>query len=99
MYTLYGEKMKLWKGNLLKGEYEATLEEIYNGFMESIHYLRWIQHKTKCDLRGSLAMYLISSDDGLASTFEQDDFNKLYEYIKHRVEEYLKTEEDKYALS
>ena len=81
--------MKLWKGNLLKGEYEATYEEIYNGFIKNIHYNRWRQHETKCDLRGSLVMYL-TANDGLYSMFEFDDFDKLFDYIKPKIEKLLK---------
>jgi len=83
--------MKLWKGNLLKGEYEITHKEIYNDFIKNIHYNRWRQHKTKCDLRGSLIMYL-TAEDGLYSMFEFPDFDKLFAYVKPKVEELLKNE-------
>jgi len=78
--------MKLWKGNRLDCEYEATEEEIVDGFLNSTIYANWMKGLSRGNLDFCLRWY-ISSPDGLGSTFEDDDYFTLFKMVelKERV--------------
>lgn len=73
--------MKLWKGNRLDCEYEATEDEIVDGFVNSTIYRNWLKGVSRGSLDFCLRWY-ISSPDGLGSTFEDDDYANLYKMVE-----------------
>lgn len=72
--------MKLWKNNKLNEEYELPFVVIYQGFKKSKFY-DWVV-KGFWQMDRALRGYLTAGEpEGLQSTFEEDDYEDLFDYV------------------
>ena len=69
--------MKFWKNNRLDEEFEIHPSEVLDKFLESEHYKNWLEG---CNFDRCLRGFL-TDKDGLSSTFENEDYEKLADYI------------------
>lgn len=69
--------MKFWKDNKLNQEWEIHPEEILDKFLDSIYFKQW---QEGYPIDRELPAFLCSKD-GLSSVYEQEDYEKLREYV------------------
>ncbi len=79
-------ELVLWKDNKTDGEWKVPMDEVVSGFLASEY-----AEKVKCEecaLEHGLKLY-ITSNNGLSSVFEPNDFEVFYEKIRPVLREKL----------
>ncbi len=74
------DTMKLWIDNRLDSETEKTFDEIKEEFINS-KFFKEYKESEHIYLRDALINYLATTD-GLHASFDNDDFERLYVYIR-----------------
>jgi len=80
------DTIKLWIENRLDNEIDKPYEEVANGFRTSSYFERYV-FETFTTLRDMLLLYL-ASKDGENATFEPEDFESFYDYMRVEVKKW-----------
>ncbi|NOR56994.1 MAG: hypothetical protein GQ474_00545 [Sulfurimonas sp.] len=72
--------MRLWVDNRLDNQIEKSFDEIKSEFMDSEYYERYLSDDVSY-IRDMLLQFL-TMKDGLHASFDNDDFEELYDYIR-----------------
>lgn len=78
------ETITLWINNRLDKETSRTFEAVKDGFFTSRFYSTYNDDMGYYSIREALLAYLTDTE-GLNAAFEQDEFEKLYDYIRGEI--------------